>query len=362
MKSTNKNTKWTIYVHTNLLTGRSYVGQTTKKPEYRWGKNGNGYKNQRFYKYIEYYGWDNFSHEILEVVYSQEEADEKEKYYIEKYECITEGYNCIDGGVFATTKSKMVECEGIVFDSIAKCAEYYGVNKSYLNKCLNGKVPMSKLWNDRNLRYFGDTDTLYEITSAETPRNSKRVECDGVIYNTMRECSREIGISISNISIYLRQKRLPKNLYDRKLKIVEDNFEEYAYFTEEDVNKNKCETNRNKKVTCENRIFKNTTDCARYYGEKSHRLQMYLSGKTKMPLEWYERGLRFYGDTETVYEVQTIKRKSNIQIEYDGIIYDTITKCAKACGINRHTLSKYLEGNKPLPDYLKNKGLRLISN
>ncbi len=89
---------YTIYVHINKINKQAYVGQTLQKPEYRWGVNGKGYIKQDFYKAILKYGWDNFEHIILEENLTQDEANEKEKYYIAKYDSYYHGYNENEGG------------------------------------------------------------------------------------------------------------------------------------------------------------------------------------------------------------------------------------------------------------------------
>lgn len=92
---------WYIYKHTNKINNKVYIGQTCTKPEYRWGKNGSRYQNcPKFWNAIQKYGWDNFSHEILESVSSKEEADSKEKYWIQYYDSLNDerGYNILIGG------------------------------------------------------------------------------------------------------------------------------------------------------------------------------------------------------------------------------------------------------------------------
>lgn len=47
------NKKFVIYKHTNLINNKIYIGQTRQKPEYRWGSEGQGYKNSpHFYSAI----------------------------------------------------------------------------------------------------------------------------------------------------------------------------------------------------------------------------------------------------------------------------------------------------------------------
>ena len=54
-----------VYLHTNKINGKVYVGLTSMSPEERW-KNGKGYcNNSHFKSAIEKYGWDNFEHEII---------------------------------------------------------------------------------------------------------------------------------------------------------------------------------------------------------------------------------------------------------------------------------------------------------
>lgn len=117
MNSTNYvPTKHLIYMHKNLVNNKVYIGQTcyTTSPEERWGKNGEGYKKQpNFYQDIEEYGWDNFSHIILENNLDSIEVNTKEKEYISLYDTTNpeKGYNISPGGggVSELTRLKMSE-------------------------------------------------------------------------------------------------------------------------------------------------------------------------------------------------------------------------------------------------------------
>ena len=88
-----------IYRHISP-NNKSYIGMTKQDPERRW-QNGEGYNTQRlFYNAIKKYGWDNFSHEILEENLTHDEACVREQYYINYYKSNQEeyGYNITSGG------------------------------------------------------------------------------------------------------------------------------------------------------------------------------------------------------------------------------------------------------------------------
>ena len=101
---TYQGTGYTIYKHTNKANGKVYIGQTKCKDLTRRWAGGHGYRECRFFfSAIVRYGWLNFEHEILETGLTKDEADEKERYYIEKYRTRNPryGYNIRSGGANA---------------------------------------------------------------------------------------------------------------------------------------------------------------------------------------------------------------------------------------------------------------------
>lgn len=93
------NGKWKVYIHTNKINNKMYIGITSTKPQKRWGENGSGYKGCiKFYNAINKYGWDNFDHEIFASNLTFEEACSMQKLLISKLDTINNGYNVKEGG------------------------------------------------------------------------------------------------------------------------------------------------------------------------------------------------------------------------------------------------------------------------
>lgn len=81
-----------IYKITNKINNKVYVGQDSKNDPTYFGS-GIYIKNS-----IKKYGKENFIKEIIEYCNSKEELNKKEKYWIEKLDCINSGYNISIGG------------------------------------------------------------------------------------------------------------------------------------------------------------------------------------------------------------------------------------------------------------------------
>lgn len=107
---------WTVYIHTNKINSKVYIGITGQSVDRRWRSDGSGYKKcLMFYRAIKKYGWDNFKHETLFENLTKEEAERKEQELIAKYHSNDKeyGYNIANGGsvnsVSQQTKEKIRE-------------------------------------------------------------------------------------------------------------------------------------------------------------------------------------------------------------------------------------------------------------
>ena len=93
-----------IYKHTSKINGKAYVGKTSISMEKRFSQHiksadrNKGKKSTHFENAILKYGIEDFSSEILEDKLSGDEANVREKYWIEYYDTFNNGYNQTKGG------------------------------------------------------------------------------------------------------------------------------------------------------------------------------------------------------------------------------------------------------------------------
>lgn len=99
-----------VYVHTNTVNGKRYVGITKQNPQKRWGNDGKRYLEKtkagkyihpKFARAIQKYGWDAFDHIVWELG-SESDMKYAEKYLIGFYNSIKDGYNVTAGGEHPT--------------------------------------------------------------------------------------------------------------------------------------------------------------------------------------------------------------------------------------------------------------------
>lgn len=178
---------YSVYIHTNKLDGKKYVGQTSQKPEYRWN-NGKRYgHNEYFSRAILKYGWDNFSHEIVASNLTEDEANSLEETLIKELDTTNKdkGYNIMLGGNMhrhtEETKQKMARTR-----TGRKHSKSWRKN---ISKALKGKENVNK---------------------AAVEAHRKRVKCveTNAIYSSQVDAEKETGISRKRISACLngRQK------------------------------------------------------------------------------------------------------------------------------------------------------------
>ena len=129
-----------IYKITNKVNGKSYIGQTRYTIEFRWRQHLHKKDNTYFHNAIKKYGVDNFIVEKLEEC-NIEDLNEKEIYYIAKYNTFKDGYNLTIGGDGNRTlllDDKYEEISSLYLSGFSsnKIATLYKVDKASIVKIL----------------------------------------------------------------------------------------------------------------------------------------------------------------------------------------------------------------------------------
>lgn len=108
-KTVNMDT-YCVYMHVSP-SNKKYIGITKQKPEYRWN-GGRGYNSNKYFaSAINKYGWDNIEHHILFDGLSKEDACQKERELISRFETNDpdKGYNLTTGGESYEFTAEVIE-------------------------------------------------------------------------------------------------------------------------------------------------------------------------------------------------------------------------------------------------------------
>ena len=147
-----------IYKITNLINNKCYIGQSVNI-ENRWQHHRSASRcetnecyNYPLQKAMRKYGLENFSFEILEEC-KVEELDQKEKYYIQFYQSLENGYNQVrveqSGTKIISKEVKAIQYDLVHTDlSTDLIGQKYGVSGRTVRSINTGES-----WRDDNLNY-----------------------------------------------------------------------------------------------------------------------------------------------------------------------------------------------------------------
>lgn len=148
-----------IYKITNKINGKVYIGQTVVDLSARWRQHVRAKDNAKIHRAIRKYGASVFTVEPIDVACSIEELNQKEKFWIQKFDSIKQGYNMTEGGRSGAvdlkrtdeTKRRIAEAitggkhwhakkvrnvdTGEIFDTVSAAASKYNTEKSNIIGC-----------------------------------------------------------------------------------------------------------------------------------------------------------------------------------------------------------------------------------
>lgn len=212
-----ENKKFYVYRHENKINGKSYIGITSRtNPNRRW-QNGQGYKDQVFYRAIQKYGWDNFNHIIEAENLPEQEAKQLEIQLIRKYKAGGICYNVTDGGdgrlgvpMHEHTKQALIKA-----NTGRICSEETRKKISVSEKGKHCSEKNKQLYRDL---YSGRK--LSESTKEKIKLNNKQSKTTVLIdletgeeieFISARQASLWLGLSESAVGYAIRQGNLLKN-------------------------------------------------------------------------------------------------------------------------------------------------------
>lgn len=361
---------WTVYVHTNKINGKKYIGITSRKPEVRWKKDGKGYREGKFRYAIKKYGWDNFDHEIIATGLTNDEANKMEIELIDKFNTRDDkyGYNIVIGGGSSigfthseetkkicglaqkggkSVRAKKIICDDILFDCITDCANHYNVPKETMTGWLKGKRRAPKKFIDMNLRYYG---TDISPLKPQTIPSDRTVLCNGTEFNTVKECAEFYEVNPTSMASWLNgNSNMPKKFFNMRL----------SYSDKLGIiPKQQSEMKVKRKVVCNGVVFESIKECAERYGVNSVTMGSWLLGRKRMPSKFIDLNLRYF-EGNTLYNQQIREKQSVICA---GHVFETILDCANYYNIAHRTMCNWLDGSRRMPKKFYDMGLSFKDN
>lgn len=193
---------WCVYIHTNKINNKKYIGITSQLPETRW-RNGRGYEPYlRFGKAIHKYGWDNFAHEVVYHNLSENEAKEAEIALIQQLNTTNQsyGYNMTTGGDGTSgyhhredSKKKM---------SVAKIGENHPNYGNHLSDSTRKKIGAALTGNSNPLGVIRSDSTKEKMSESKRKPVCMMDGKDTIrIFDSAKQAQNETGISRKNISL-----------------------------------------------------------------------------------------------------------------------------------------------------------------
>lgn len=204
----------------NLVNGKFYIGKDVKNSKKYLGS------GKLLKQAIKKYGKTNFKKEILEVCFSLEELEEKERYWIQELNAIENGYNLAKGGTGGDTGGGGVKQGNVPWNKGKKRLD--GV----WNKGTKGIMKPNKTTfkPGKEHRLYGIKQKESTITKrVETRKKNKSYKGlgkfaakkvinkeDGLIFNSIQEAA--IYYNVSRDSVGYSCRKNPKN---GKFKFIE---------------------------------------------------------------------------------------------------------------------------------------------
>ncbi|MBO5706421.1 MAG: GIY-YIG nuclease family protein [Bacteroidaceae bacterium] len=205
-----------IYLATNMVNGKRYVGQTIRPLKERWKDHCRVKDNNYFHRAIQKYGPENFSVKIIDTAETATELDEKEAFWIKELNTLfPHGYNLKEGGNVSmrgrcgvnNPKSRLIyqfRLDGSMvngYHGIGEACRATGCSHSSILRSLKRGFPLTAdcVW------IYADSfspERLVGLIDSYPGKRWKRVVCveTGEVFQSMTEAARAYNTTPGSIS------------------------------------------------------------------------------------------------------------------------------------------------------------------
>jgi len=223
-----------IYCIHNLTTGKKYIGQTVEKLQRRVLRHFRTINETKISRAIQKYSKYNFVYGIIEEIENINLLDDREKYWIEYYDTVNNGFNIKEGGKcsrgFRQSQSSIEKRRQKLLGKTLSKAHKQKISKAHMGKVLS-KETVDKMIEYRTGRNL--TESCKEKISKSHCKNTYELENKNgtilIIKNLSKFC-KENNLQQSAFAMIMNGKRkYHKNWTIKKI----DNGQEEEYNNEE---------------------------------------------------------------------------------------------------------------------------------
>lgn len=205
-----------IYMATNKINGKMYIGQTimslTKRRQAHYDAAKRGSKTH-FHKAIRKYGRDVFEWTILETASSRKRLSDLETKYINEYNSIKKGYNEAEGGFGGSPFHR----GNVVYERIKhKLGKWKNGNPGATKEAIEKRrTSFTKTKWVRGTSHKNTGKTKTGLCGSKNPMFGKRpvlqkIEIDGVVYNSLGEAAIKFDLTRRTIKQRCLSEKYPK--------------------------------------------------------------------------------------------------------------------------------------------------------
>lgn len=280
-----------IYKITNMINGKSYIGQSNDiKRRWKEHRSKHSWKsNHVIYRAFKKYGFENFKFEIIEEC-DVKFLSEKEKYYIAEFDTYKNGYNETEGGEGISGFNHSEETKQKLSEMLSgENNPNYGIPMSEEQKKLRSDMFKGRVFSEEHKQKLSEAKIgLYE--RGNHPK-AKKVEYNGEVFECVKDCAEAIGESYGKLKNWLSGKDcMPQKYIDLRLRYYGDT--ETIYYPQ-------TSDNKAHRVICDGIIYESAKKCGEAYGVKSATLRSWLNSRHTMPKKFIDIGLAKYEEDIT---------------------------------------------------------------